>query len=286
MVCAENIYCLISIIYSIMKELTLKDIQNISLSILDNVHSFCVENSIKYSIAYGTLLGAVRHKGFIPWDDDIDIIMPRNDYDRFCKIYQDSDEFKLYDFSRKNSLIPYGRVCDVKVTRVISETAWTKEDTGVWIDIFPVDGVEENMDKFKAQIDEASRLWKGSWFKRGALNDISSSHSVLENVKTIIKRLVYGDSIYEHVTKQIELCKRIPFDDSKYWGNLSFLIYGTKERHQSSEFESLLLISFEGRKYNALSGYDEYLKEYYNDYMQLPPAEKRRTHSMHGYYWR
>ena len=70
-----------------MQELTLKELQQASLDILKDVHSFCEANQIQYSIAYGTLIGALRHKGFIPWDDDVDIVMPRPDFERFCKIY-------------------------------------------------------------------------------------------------------------------------------------------------------------------------------------------------------
>lgn len=84
-----------------METLSLKDIQGVLLRIMKYIHSFCVENDIKYSLCGGTLIGAIRHKGFIPWDDDIDITIPRPDYDRFVKIFKDSDEFKLFAPERK-----------------------------------------------------------------------------------------------------------------------------------------------------------------------------------------
>ena len=77
-----------------MQELTLKELQQVSLDIIKDVHSFCVNNNITYSIAYGTLIGALRHKGFIPWDDDVDIVMPRPDFERFCREYR-SDKLRL-----------------------------------------------------------------------------------------------------------------------------------------------------------------------------------------------
>ena len=79
-----------------MREMTLEEIQQVSLEILKDVHRFCVENDIKYSLCYGTLLGAIRHNGFIPWDDDIDIMMPRPEYDRFIRLYQSEKGYKLF----------------------------------------------------------------------------------------------------------------------------------------------------------------------------------------------
>ena len=73
-----------------MKAISQEEIRSIQIAILNSVDAFCRKNNLKYSLAYGTLIGAVRHKGFIPWDDDIDIIMPRPDYDRFVAKYKDS----------------------------------------------------------------------------------------------------------------------------------------------------------------------------------------------------
>ena len=75
-----------------MKELTNQDIKDVSLDILNTIHSFCTKNNIQYSLGYGTLLGAIRHKGFIPWDDDVDVLMPRPDFEKFCKTDVDSKD--------------------------------------------------------------------------------------------------------------------------------------------------------------------------------------------------
>lgn len=119
-----------------MKELTLKEIQQESLKILIDVHRFCEENGIRYSLAYGTMIGAVRHKGFIPWDNDIDIYMPRPDYERFCHLYK-SDIYGIISEYDPHCYINYCHVYD-RVKTVFLSDYFTGDSTdgGVWIDVF------------------------------------------------------------------------------------------------------------------------------------------------------
>lgn len=97
-----------------MKEMTLREVQLFELGIRKDVHEFCMANHINYSLAYGTLIGAIRHKGFIPWDDDIDIVMPRPDYDRFCRTYKSQAGYEIFSPIQGNSYLGYTRVCDFK----------------------------------------------------------------------------------------------------------------------------------------------------------------------------
>ena len=118
----------------------MKEIQALSLEILIDVAQFCEANGIHYSLAYGTCLGAVRHKGFIPWDDDIDVQMLREDYERFAATYR-SERFKFYDCGNlEDCWIPFGRVCDCQRTICKTNIPWHggSVQTGLWIDIFPV----------------------------------------------------------------------------------------------------------------------------------------------------
>lgn len=87
-----------------MKPITTHELRKIQIEILKSIHNYCQENNLRYSLAYGTLLGAVRHKGFIPWDDDIDIMMPRPDYEQFLKGYRGYNEFyQVQDYCTDHS---------------------------------------------------------------------------------------------------------------------------------------------------------------------------------------
>ena len=90
-----------------MKEMTLREVQLFELDILKDVHEFCMANHINYSLAYGTLIGAIRHKGFIPWDDDRDIVMPRPDHDRFCRTYKSEAGYEIFSPIQGNSYLGY-----------------------------------------------------------------------------------------------------------------------------------------------------------------------------------
>lgn len=126
-----------------MQTLTLREIQEIELNILSDIDRFCRENGIRYSLDGGTLLGAVRHHGFIPWDDDIDIIMPREDYDRFLKSYQSKNgQYRLYT---KDTIPAYRTQMFAKVIdtqTIANEELYQQQDAyGLWVDIFPADYV-------------------------------------------------------------------------------------------------------------------------------------------------
>lgn len=135
-----------------MDILSVQEIQGVLLRIMKYIHAFCAENDILYSLDGGTLIGAIRHKGFIPWDDDIDIAMPRPYYEKFVKTFRDSEEYKLFAPERRNSYINYARVCDVKNTIGHFRTPWTQEDVGVWVDVFPIDGEAEDVEVWKKEV--------------------------------------------------------------------------------------------------------------------------------------
>ena len=143
-----------------MKEMTLQEVQNVSLDILKDVHDFCEANHINYSLAYGTLLGAIRHKGFIPWDDDVDILIPRPDFNRFCESFQSSKGYKLYRPEDPENFMVFARVCDNERTWVKTSRPWAAEKTGVWIDIFPLEGLPNEENDFQRMVRKIRKVAK------------------------------------------------------------------------------------------------------------------------------
>jgi len=263
-----------------MKEMTTKDIQQVSLEILKDVHKFCVENDIKYTLQGGSLLGAVRHNGFIPWDDDIDIAMPRPDYEKFCQLYTSSDGHY------HDCLIAYARVCDMKRTFVdCSKLPWTKFPVGVWIDIFPLDGAEDNYDKASRRISWLYTLWVHSVRIRRAKRSFSTYHSIGEKVKHFMRKILFSQ---QNIMKFfIEKCKKIRYGETEHYSNIAFLGYGMHEYHRTAVLEKCILHDFEDSQFYIMQGFDEALHEKFGDYMTLPPVEERKPkQSYDTFYWK
>lgn len=263
-----------------MKSLTLKELQQFSLAILKDVAGFCERNGIRYSLGYGTLLGAVRHNGFIPWDDDVDIMMPREDYERFRTMYK-SDNYSFLDSrNTPDCYIAFGRVCDKKRTLAVSSIPWTKEDVGVWIDIFPVDRVPDDMETFRTIYDSLFHLMKLNICIRKA-NVISSSRFPIRKrlkiwaLKKTNPRLIKQDPT--EIVKEMEtLIRLVSPKDSHHWSQLCCPDDGTCEFFTDDEINEYVKMRFEDSEFFAWKGYESILRDSYGDFMTLPPEAKQK----------
>ena len=259
-----------------MKELTLKELQEISLELLVDLHDFCVSNGIKYSIAYGTLIGALRHKGFIPWDDDVDVMMPRPDYERFCQSFQ-SNRFRLiYYGNDKTALAGFARIVDVDKTYYKTERPWTKQQSGAWIDIFPIDGVEDDPEIYARRYHRLRKLCSFVYKFRRQNHHISKNDSWWSVAKTLIAPIVgiNGRLPYWALKKMVRMERKIEYDKALFLGQCSCLDDGPIQ-FLKEDFKDYVLLDFEGHKFFAISGYDHHLRQLYGDYMQLPPEDQR-----------
>ena len=275
-----------------MKELSLQEQQLMGLEILKDVHSFCVQQGIRYSVAYGTLIGAIRHHGFIPWDDDIDIIMPRPDYNRFCKEFV-SGRFRL--ICRQNDsdcLIAYARVIDDKETLCVSKVPWCSQQVGIWIDVFPVDAVSDSVSSYSSCFRSLRRLWKKTVIERQARQPISNfDFHFAPTMKLIAKKVLFfnGRNVNKHVDRLILKGKKIEWGTTSHWAQLTCLDGNVISEYLPLEtLSSFHEVDFDGISVMVMSDYNTVLTNLYGDYMSLPPAEKRIPHNnlLNKWYWK
>lgn len=252
------------------REISLADMHNIQLGMMKAIHQFCIEKNIRYSLGGGTLLGAVRHKGFIPWDDDVDIMMPRPDYERFLTLFEGIfPQYNIQHYKNDNNYYkPFAKVYDNRT--LLIEAYCT---TGVFIDVFPIDGMP-NEDVYILMLRKLNKLARRL---RYTTNIISGNFKFL---KRLYGKLHSRDKALYRYDKYITSYK---FETSEYAGAISGA-YGVKEHMPVYVFDEYVELKFEDTKFMAIKEYDLYLKKHYGDYMQLPPIENRISHEFKAYY--
>ena len=275
------------------KYLSLKDKQDVSLYLLKKLHAFCEDNDIHYSLAYGTLIGAVRHKGFIPWDDDIDVLMLRPDFDRFCASFKMEGLSLHCHQNDPGCFIGFARICDDVYTRSI-KNSWLCGGgyTGMWIDVFPVDSVEDDPDEYLAHYYKMQELHTGTYKYRARLNGIYKTNNFKANVLASILKLwpfhqIYKKKAVQYMDNFIKEIKRIPFGTTGHYSQLAIPGTGSKNYLKTEYFDDFVLLDFEGLKFYAMKDYDTDLRLAFGDYMQLPPEDQRTPlHEFQFFYWK
>lgn len=257
-----------------MTELSLDECKRIEFEILKHFDAFCRKNTINYSLAYGTLIGAIRHQGFIPWDDDIDIMMSRNDYERFVHLYENTDKYLLKTSKKGDKWWPLFSKLTDRETEVFFPGS-NSSPHGLWLAIIPVDNVpddETEWNVLKNKMKKALNWYRKttSWFSKSS-----------DTTKSIIKRLLRTlfPSPYYWARKVENIRIRANNKKSKMVGQ-----WVEKERHiifPSYFMESYIDVSFEGLKCMAIREYDNYLTQVYGNYMKFPPKEQQVP--LHGF---
>ena len=240
------------------------------LDILQEVHDFCEKNSLTYFMAFGTLLGAVRHKGFIPWDDDIDIWMPRPDYEKFIATY--SHPFYKVLSARNDARYP------LDFTKVHDERTFVEEDRGdgnwgIFVDIFPLDGMpsEKEFLKMKESVAAVRRLIANQRFTRKF--KVSRSTGLKKSLAAIAGRIAHPFVSLSWLIRQEEkIMKRHEYGSCPFISDLTDIHPMLFEKKMAEE---RILLDFEGRQFYAPKEYDKWLTILFGDYMTPPPEDKR-----------
>lgn len=250
----------------------LKKVQNIQLEILVELDKICKTYNINYFIFYGTLIGAVRHKGFIPWDDDIDIVLLRNDYEKLIKILNKELPQNMYLHTKYNDKKNYSNIAKIRMknTYMYEKQNKRKHHSGIFIDLLPLDYVSENemvRKKHFKKVNIYHRL-KSSHLKveLSLKYPIKSILRILKKAFKVIPLRVYVNKIDKLSQKHNKVPTRKVACFA--WGE-------NKITHNKSDFDDITFLEFEGVNVMAPKNFDKLLKETYGDYMKLPPIEER-----------
>lgn len=254
----------------IMVNYTTEQLQKIELNILKWIDKVCKENNIKYFLGAGTLLGAVRHQGFIPWDDDIDLFMLREDYEKFMNLDCSNSNFKILSLSNsKDYYYPYIKVIDKRL-HVSHENLKPISEYGLWIDIFPLDNANINfLNKIRLSI-----------IKKKYVLSICSNFVVNENrsrLFSFIKKTLFKIYSKKHPRKYSLKIEQLSKTGNN---NANEVLIGLSPVMNKDTFKKEWLakavdLKFEDGYYPCPDEYDKFLTHRYGNYMQLPPENQR-----------
>lgn len=256
-----------------------EEVQKVLLEMLSWFHEFCKKNDIRYYIIGGTMLGAARHSGFIPWDDDIDVAIPRRDYERLLQRKEEylSNErrytFESYKDGNRDFEYEFAKLYDSSTTLI--ENCRMCTHRGLYIDVFPLDGIGDSR-------EEAIRNFKPIKWR---LNMLAVRACAIRRGRSFAKNMVVAFSYllphrffnnHKSIAKIEKLCMAHDFDSSEYVGNL---VGNGREREimPRAYFGNPTLYRFENLEVYGVEDYDNYLKCIYHDWRQLPPKEKRKS---------
>ena len=262
------------------KELTLEKLKQVELDLLKKFRDVCQTNGFNYSLMGGTLLGAVRHGGFIPWDDDIDVIMPRPDYERFveyCKTHETSFNLMSTETNDGYAYL-FGKVMDPNTELYENVGNRNNVNMGVYIDIFIYDGMGNTLQEAKKNFRKSSfqreLLVAYNWKKFSRSKTKAWYYEPIRLAMFLLSRIASHKRIIKSVQKKY---KDFDFYSCEYVGNLC-----SDKRERSiikrAEIDTYTTLTFEGEEFSVFSGYKTYLTNMFGDYMKLPPENKRITH--------
>ena len=264
-----------------------EEMRRVQLEMLDALAEYCGRYGLAYYLSGGTLLGAVRHKGYIPWDDDIDINMPRPDCDRLIRMTGG----RLNDhvvIASPDGPIRHGtsfpRLCDTRyILHSSSPDGKSSYYTNLFVDIFPIEGLPTEWEKVKRHYVIAKSLVvmrKLAYFRGIPISPMFNAATVLRHIAHPFAKLT-GYRLWNRLL--LKHAKKYKYDECPYVGVVTSCEHTLEEYIEREGYGTPIQVEFEGKRYNAPADTDKYLKNLYGDYMQLPPPEKRVAHNFEVY---
>lgn len=263
----------------------MNDLQKAEFNILKYFDQFTKKHNLDYFLYAGTLLGSIRHKGFIPWDDDIDVFMTRSNYNKFINVFkkENKEGFILLNCNdQKDYYYPFSKIVDTKTIMIETNTKKIK-DLGVYVDLFPIDNIPDDLNEREFFFKKLNK------YKKTMDLTCNINHKKKSKINLFLRKIIYYCS---SIKLSNYYARRIDSFCQKYYNNntkeQATIVggYGIKEIMDKSIYNKYKKIEFENHYFQSIYNYDFYLKKLYGDYMKLPPKEKRISHHSYIAKWK
>lgn len=266
-----------------LKSIGFEETKVIELDILKQIAKYCEDNGLRYFLTYGTLIGAIRHKGFIPWDDDIDIQMPREDYLKLIRDFNNKIENKnlyLVAPEKPMSCHPIVKIIDRRTIKVEPGYDYSDGNLGIDVDVFPIDGMPASDAEYKRW--RRKLIW---YYKNFDAAKQLKTGTFKHHVKLFLMGSWFIPANY-WLDKAAKLHAKYPLNSSAYAGSMETPYNVTGNRVRKECFDGFVMADFEDTKFRIPVGYDEILRSIYGDYMKLPQVELQVTHHINNVFWK
>lgn len=259
----------------------LQKVQNKQIEIMDVIHDICIKNGVEYYIIGGTALGAVRHRGFIPWDIDIDIAMSRTNYERFLSLCEEKLPEELICYNHKNELdyFPPHALVALKNSKLIQRDDYLNPKLkryGIFVDIFPLDVAPEDESERQKQAKRISRIRNAKTRKKAIM--YSENSALVRLIKKMIS-LMYSFVSMKSLNLKLDSAMQqysYEFDKNSCWCSMASHYSYKKQCMPKEIYGKPTLVEFADREYYAPEKLDEYLTRIFKDYMKLPSKEQQQ----------
>lgn len=264
------------------KAIATEEAKKIMFDIMSDFDAFCRKHGLRMWLYAGTLLGAVRHKGYIPWDDDIDVCMPREDYEKLIKIADEIDpKYTILEHRlNKKYAYPFMKVSLTDSSCVeFHDPKFCGVKLGIYIDVFPIDYVGDTLEEAKEHCKKTEEMRLSNL--KLLQYDIVASNAFVRGLKKIKRYFVHKFETTKLLNKFNALITK--YDHPTKYSAVPVWMNAAKTILETKDYQGNKTLTFEGKVFSTFDGYIHFLETLFGDYMKLPPLEQRETHGFEAY---